>query len=250
VVAALNLAGQSVHEYQGFRFSLFPRQGGRALELDNLEHLQWMGRFIGRLHAVGACRSFENRLQLNVGTYGQNPYQFLTKHEFIPLEFRSQFDELMPKLLDLLKHNFELVDDLQIIRLHGDCHPGNILWAEDGPWFVDLDDCLMGPAIQDIWMLLTGANEQENRRAVDAILRGYQEFHDFNYDELYLIEALRTLRMIHYSGWLAKRWHDPAFPLNFPWFNSLSYWQEQLYSLQQQVELVEKSCQALKPWGL
>ncbi len=244
VVAPLILAGRTLNEYQGFRFAVFPSKGGRTLELDNLDHLEWMGRFIGRLHAVGACSSFQHRLKLDVESYGYKPYQFLLENNFIPPDLKAEFETVVKEVLEKIKINFELAGEISCIRLHGDCHVGNVLWGAEGPWFVDLDDCLMGPSIQDLWMLLTGYNESENRLATDRILKGYQEFNDFNYDELYLIEALRTLRMIHYSGWLAKRWQDPAFPLNFPWFNTQSYWQEQLSQLKQQLWLVEQSCGA------
>ena len=246
VVSPLILADRSLHEYHDFRFALFPNQGGRTLELDNLDYLEWMGRFIGRLHAVGACTSFQHRLHLDVNSYGYSAYQFLSEHNFIPMELKSEFEELTQALLMQIKLNFEEAGEISSIRLHGDCHAGNVLWGSQGSWFVDLDDCLMGPAIQDLWMLLNGYNESENTVAMNRLLRGYQEFHDFNYDELYLIEALRTLRMIHYSAWLARRWEDPSFPLNFPWFNTLNYWQEQLSLLKHQLLLVRESCLSLK----
>ena len=234
VVAPLMIASQTLHEYQGFRFALFPRQGGRVLELDNQEHLESVGRFIGRLHAVGACQPFKHRLSLDVKSYGDEPYQFLLEHDFIPAELKNNFCHVIEGLLQKVQPIFASVESLCYIRLHGDCHAGNILWSHNGPQFVDLDDCLMGPAIQDIWMLLSSNNAHDITTQLERIMRGYQEFHDFNFRERYLIEALRALRMIHYAAWLAKRWEDPAFPLNFPWFNTPRYWGELINDLREQ----------------
>lgn len=237
VVAPLIIGDQTLHVYNNFRFALFPRQGGRPLELDNLEHLEWMGRFIARIHAVGAMRPFEHRLQLDVQSYGYEPYQFLLTHNFIPAELKHNFCLAVETLLLKIKQNFQNIESIDNIRLHGDCHAGNVLW-NNGPQFVDLDDCLMGPAIQDIWMLLSGSREQIDLQ-LRHILLGYREFYDFNPREIHLVETLRTLRMIHYSGWLAKRWEDPAFPLNFPWFNTPRYWQDQLQHLNEQIDKVD-----------
>jgi len=240
VVAPLVLnQNQSLHEYQGFRFALFPRQGGRTLELDNLAHLTWMGRFIGRLHAIGACTSFQHRLTLDTQTYGYQSYYYLMQHNFIPNELRQDYARIIEAVLQKVEQCFQKIDRLNSIRLHGDCHAGNVLWSDSGPRIVDLDDCLMGPAVQDIWMLISGNTEEEVNLQLNAILRGYREFHDFNLAELRLIEALRSLRMIHYSAWLARRWADPTFPLNFPWFNTPRYWQEQLQNLTEQFRLLE-----------
>lgn len=240
VVAPLAIDNkQTLHHYQGYRFALFPRQGGRALELDNLEQLEWMGRFIGRLHAVGACQPFRHRLNLDVQTYGYQPYRFLVDNAFIPADIQENYCYTIEAVLRKVERRIEQAGHVDKLRLHGDCHAGNVLWNQTGPQIVDLDDCLMGPAIQDIWMLISGHTEQEKQVQLDRILRGYCEFHDFNPRELHLIEALRTLRMIHYSGWLAKRWEDPAFPLNFPWFNTARYWQEQMQNLNEQSLLLD-----------
>lgn len=233
VVAPLVIADRTLHEYQNYRFALFPRKGGRVLELDNLEQLEWVGRFMGRIHAVGACHQFQHRLRLDVSSYGHAPYQFLLKNNFIPAELKNNFCHLLDELLPQIAQKFAQVQPLIYLRLHGDCHAGNILWNNDGPQFVDLDDCLMGPAIQDIWMLLSG-NDQDINQQLERILQGYQKFHDFNFSEINLIEALRTLRMIHYAAWLANRWQDPAFPLNFPWFNTSRYWEGLLNDLREQ----------------
>jgi Ser/Thr protein kinase RdoA (MazF antagonist) len=241
VIAPLIVAsGKSLHQHQGFRFAVFPRQGGRTLELDNLEQLEWMGRFIGRLHAISACKPFQHRLSLDVQTYGINSYHFLIQNNFFPPALQSEFIRVIERLLEQITQRFQTAGNIKYIRLHGDCHVGNVLWNDEGPRIVDLDDCLMGPAIQDIWMLLSGNTEAQVNIQLDAILSGYQDFHDFNYHELQLIEALRTLRMINYCAWLAKRWDDPAFPLNFPWFNTLPYWQELLADFGEQVMLLNQ----------
>lgn len=239
VVAPLVLpSGKTLHTYQDYRFALFPRQGGRPLELDNLEQLEWMGRFIGRIHAVGACRPFQHRIKLDAETYGHEPYRFLLEHDFIPDEIKQNFCAITETVLQKIEKRFQQVGQLTYIRLHGDCHAGNVLWNNNGPQIVDLDDCLMGPAIQDIWMLLSGSKHDTDLQ-LDHILGGYRQFYDFNIRELQLIEAMRTLRMIHYSAWLAKRWEDPAFPLNFPWFNTARYWQDQLQNLRDQADLID-----------
>jgi Ser/Thr protein kinase RdoA (MazF antagonist) len=242
VVAPLvDPAGTTLHHFQGFRFALFPKQSGRSLELDNLEHLEWVGRLMGRLHAIGNCHLFHHRLHLDVQNYGYIPYQFLLEHDFIPLDIKNSFCITVDSILERIKECFDQVGVISSLRLHGDCHAGNILWHNTGPQIVDLDDCLNGPAIQDLWMMITGNTKPELSLQLQKILRGYNEFNDFNHRELYLIEALRTLRMIHYSAWLAKRWEDPAFPLNFPWFNTQRYWLEQLQHLNEQIVLLEQT---------
>ncbi len=234
VAPIVSAAGQTLHHYQEFRFALFPRQSGRALELDNSEQLAWMGRFIGRLHAVSACKPFHHRLQLNVQTYGYEPYRFLLDNDFIPEYLKLDFSRTVENLLTKTEQNFLAAGPIDSIRLHGDCHAGNVLWNATGPQIVDLDDCLMGPAIQDMWMLLSGSPEQMNIQ-LNTILDGYCEFYDYNYRELRLVEDLRTLRLLQYAGWLAKRWEDPAFPKSFPWFNTPHYWQELLQDLNDQL---------------
>jgi Ser/Thr protein kinase RdoA (MazF antagonist) len=197
-----------------------------------------MGRFIGRLHAVGACKPFTHRIRLDVQTYGYQPYQFLVENNFIPEELKYNYCYAVDALLKKIEYSFAKAGSINYIRLHGDCHAGNVLWNASGPVIVDLDDCLMGPAIQDIWMLLSGNTEQVKIQ-LDRILDGYCEFNDYDPRELHLVEALRTLRMIHYAGWLAKRWEDPAFPLSFPWFNTPRYWQDQLQHLNEQSALLD-----------
>jgi Ser/Thr protein kinase RdoA (MazF antagonist) len=238
VAPLMNHDQQTLHHYQNFRFALFPCRGGRTLELDNLDHLEWMGRFIGRLHAVAAVHSFQHRMKMDVNTYGYEPFHFLMKNNFIPESLKENYFLTVENLLKKIEARFATAGQINYIRLHGDCHVGNVLWNNTGPQIVDLDDCLSGPAIQDIWMLLSGNTATENRIQLDVILEGYSEFYDFNYREIHLIEALRALRMLHYSAWLAKRWNDPAFPLNFPWFNTMHYWQEQCQDLNDQLILL------------
>ncbi|MBA2648896.1 MAG: serine/threonine protein kinase [Legionella sp.] len=239
IIAPLIINNQTLHHHNDFKFALFPRRGGHPLELDNSEQLEWMGRFIGRIHRISACKPFEHRIQLNTQSYGQDPYEYLIDHHFIPDYLKSNFCKTVELALQKIKHIFEVVGHVDQIRLHGDCHAGNVLWSDSGPHIVDLDDCLMGPAIQDIWMLLSGETTQMDVQ-LEKILQGYCEFHDFNFRERHLIEVFRTLRMIHYSGWLAKRWADPAFPLNFPWFNTPVYWQNHLMNLNEQIALLDQ----------
>lgn len=237
VIAPIKINGKTLHGWEGFRFALFPRKSGRALEVDNMEQLEQMGRFIGRIHAVGSCRSFQHRIHIDADTYGYQPYQFLMKNNFIPAELQTNFSAATEEALQLITHQLKETTHFPIIRLHGDCHAGNILWNGSAMHIVDLDDCLMGPAVQDIWMMLSGS-ENEVKLQLKHILDGYHEFYDFNLRELHLIESLRTLRMIHYAGWLAKRWEDPAFPANFPWFNTSKYWETQLANIREQVAIL------------
>lgn len=239
VIAPLVINDHTLHHYHNFRFALFPRHGGRALELNNNEQLEWMGRFIGRLHSVGASRPFHHRMQLTAQSYGYAAYAFLIEHHFIPDYLTANFCRTVETALQKIDQIFNGLGQISQIRLHGDCHAGNVLWRDEGPHIVDLDDCLMGPAIQDMWMLLSGDAKQMDLQ-LTTILQGYNEFHDFNPRERHLIEVLRTLRMLHYSAWLAKRWTDPTFPLNFPWFNAPVYWQNLIVSFNEQLELLDQ----------
>lgn len=237
---------QSLHEYQGYRFALFPRKGGRVLELDDLDQLEWMGRFIGRLHAVSACRPFKHRMRLDVASYGEGPYRFLIDNNFVPADILEPYRQTVEALLAEITLNFQQVGELNYLRLHGDCHAGNVLWNDEGPQIVDLDDCLMGPAVQDLWMLISGSQEEEREIKLHRILRGYEEFNEFNDRELYLVESLRSLRLIHYSAWLARRWEDPTFPLHFPWFNTRLYWMQQVDDLGDQLGLLRKVNESMR----
>jgi Ser/Thr protein kinase RdoA (MazF antagonist) len=241
VVAPLpDSAGRTLLEHEGYRFALYPRRGGRWPDLEDPDKLMWLGRFIGRIHAVGAVRAFRHRPGITVEGFGTDSYQFLLERGFVPAALAPTYREVVEEVLGEVGHAFAAVPALRRIRLHGDCHPGNILWTDQGPHFVDLDDCRTGPAVQDLWMLLSGERAEVTRQLAE-ILEGYEEFHDFDRRELRLIEPLRTLRIIHYSAWLARRWEDPAFPQNFPWFNTAKYWEEQLGILREQLERIAEA---------
>ncbi|WP_456379802.1 serine/threonine protein kinase [Thiolapillus sp.] len=229
---------QSLFEYQDFRFALYPRQGGRSPNLENPDHLEWIGRLLGGIHAAGASQPFKHRETLSVDSLGWQSLAWLRESGMLPPEIASSYMALCKDLLLQIDDVFTTHDSRQL-RLHGDCHPGNILWTDQGPHFVDMDDCRTGPAIQDLWMLLSG-DRQEMTLQLSELVEGYRLFHDFDTRELVLIEPLRSLRLIHYSAWLARRWDDPAFPKAFPWFNTNAYWQEQLGILQQQQELLNQ----------
>lgn len=230
---------KTLNQVDGFRFSVFPRQGGRVPEIEGREKLEWMGRFIARIHAIGALKPFKKRPALNITHFGDEPRDYLLKHDFIPADLFSAYSSVSAYALDSVRRCFERADKVKTLRLHGDCYPGNILWTDDGPHFVDFDDSRMGPAIQDLWMLLSG-DRAEMTLQLNYLLAGYQTFYDFNARELHLLEALRTLRLIHYSAWIAKRWDDPAFPMAFPWFNTPRYWQDRIIELREQIALMDE----------
>lgn len=239
VVAPLAIAGRTLHEHGGFRFAVYPRRGGRAPEFDNLDTLEWMGRFLGRIHAIGALRAFDTRPALDIATFGDEPRDYLLNEGWIPADLNEAYETVSAHALDAVRRCYEEAGEIALLRLHGDCHAGNVLWTEAGPHFVDFDDSRMGPAVQDLWMLLSG-ERAEMTRQLETVLAGYEEFHDFNPRELHLVEALRTLRLIHYSAWLAQRWEDPAFPAAFPWFNSQRYWQDRILELREQLALMQE----------
>lgn len=237
VVAPLRFNNQSLLFHQNFRYALYPRKGGRTPELDNPQHLEWLGRFIGRIHALGSQQTFQYRPAIDIQSYVIDARDFLLHNNFIPDYLSDAYNSLMDDLLKLIEQRMADVN-FSSLRLHGDCHPGNILWTDDGPHFVDFDDSRSGPAVQDLWMLISG-NMDEQRQQMDKLLDGYFEFFDFNPAELRLIEPLRSMRIIHYAAWLAKRWDDPTFPLNFPWFNTPAYWEEHVLSLREQFSLLQ-----------
>jgi Ser/Thr protein kinase RdoA (MazF antagonist) len=244
VVAPLALEGRTLHQFGGFAFSVCPRRGGRAPELDDSEVLEWIGRFLARIHIVGAARPFATRPALDAQSFGLEPRDWLLTHEMIPLDVQSAWEKHCAKalaMIDATPLGHGAAGGIRMIRLHGDCHPGNILWTPgEGPHFVDLDDARTGPAVQDLWMLLSGERAQRQRQ-LGAVVDGYETMREFDREELALIEPLRTLRLIHYSAWLARRWDDPIFPINFPWFGSSDYWQGQVLMLQEQIEAMEEA---------
>jgi Ser/Thr protein kinase RdoA (MazF antagonist) len=238
VVAPL-VTGSSLLEHEGFRFALYPRRPGRTPELDNPDTLRWLGRFIARIHAVGSLRRFEHRPSIDVKTFGRDPLRYVLEHDFVPQELTATYRSVVEDVLGRVERAFDRAGSVRAIRLHGDCHSGNILWTDEGPHFVDLDDARMGPAVQDVWMWLSG-DRQEMQLQFNSVMEGYREFHDFNPAELWLVEALRSLRLIHYSGWLAQRWDDPAFPQSFPFFNTQRYWQDQILALREQAAALDE----------
>lgn len=238
-VPALIIAGRSLQVYRGMRFAVFARRGGRPPELDDPETLEWLGRFIGRIHLVGAQQPFLHRPALDIASFGEAPRDALLRSGFIPPDLEPAWRSVVEQALEGVRHCYARAGQVGILRLHGDCHPGNVLWTEQGPHFVDFDDSRMGPALQDLWMLLSGERADMTRQLSD-LLAGYEDFCAFDRRELHLLEALRTLRLIHYSDWLARRWHDPAFPAAFPWFNTQRYWQDRILELREQIALMDE----------
>lgn len=232
VIAPMQIDGRTLFEHAGFRFTLFRRFGGRAPEFDNPDHLLMLGRLLGRLHAVGAMRPFEHRPELTVASFGLESVAWLREHDSVPQSLRPAYFSVAD---DLLARIQAIYADQQhpSIRLHGDLHVGNLLWRDDLLYMVDLDDCRQGPAVQDLWMMLSGERDQRQGQ-LSELVDGYNEFHDFDPRQLALIEPLRSLRLIHYSAWLARRWDDPAFPRHFPWFASERYWADQILTLREQ----------------
>ena len=236
VIAPQVIDERTLFEHEGFRFALFKRSGGRWPELDNMENLKWIGRFLGRIHQLGSATSFKYRPAITPQTFGREQVSWLLSAKKLPAHLESRYQQLTDQALSSIEDIYNFIQPHQF-RIHGDCHPGNILWTDDGPHFVDMDDCRSGPAIQDMWMLLSGETD-EMRQQLDALLEGYEMFRYFDFQESSLIEALRTLRMIHYAVWLAKRWDDPAFPPAFTWFGTDAYWEEHLRMIEDQLELI------------
>ncbi|MDP5238111.1 serine/threonine protein kinase [Uliginosibacterium sp. 31-16] len=226
--------GDTLAHAGGFRVAVFERRGGRTPELDHPEVLEWLGRFIGRIHAQGATRAYEHRLLLDVANWGDMPGEFVLASPHLPADLREAYRAALTGALDGVRASFERAGEVRQLCLHGDCHPGNVLWTDAGPHFVDFDDSCMGPAVQDLWMLLSGERGEMTRQLCDLVA-GYEDFADFNPREVGLIEALRTLRLIHHAAWLARRWEDPAFPVAFPWFNTRGWWEEHIGTLRDQV---------------
>ena len=239
VVAPLTLAGRTLHRFAGFRFAVYPRQGGRMPELDDRATLEWLGRFIGRIHAVGALAPFTHRPALSIATFGDEPRDYLLAHGFVPADLVDAYRSVSAMALEGVRRCFDRAGDVRTLRLHGDCHASNVLWTADGPHFVDFDDARTGPAVQDLWMLLSGDRAAATRQLAD-VLAGYEDFAEFDRRELFLVEALRTLRLVHYAAWIARRWDDPAFPAAFPWFNTQRYWQDRILELREQIAAMDE----------
>jgi Ser/Thr protein kinase RdoA (MazF antagonist) len=233
------VAPASTGEFGGFRFAVYPRRGGRTPELGDPKVLEWIGRFLGRIHAVGSVKPFAHRESLSAKTFGAEPRAWLLQSDFIPADLLEAWKAVTQQALALVDACYTRAGEVKPIRLHGDCHPGNILWTPDGPHFVDLDDSRMGPAVQDLWMLLSGERAAMSAQ-LKSVLTGYEQFMAFERRELNLLEALRTLRLIHYSAWIGRRWDDPAFPAAFPWFNTQRYWQDRILELREQIALMQE----------
>ncbi|MEC8230582.1 MAG: serine/threonine protein kinase [Pseudomonadota bacterium] len=239
LAAPLTLNGETLHHHivdgTDYRFALFPSVGGRQFENDNLDQLEWMGRFIGRIHRVAQATPFAHRPTIDVESYLDEPKRVLEQSTLLPAHLKTAFFAILNPVIEATKKAYRPSSS---IRLHGDCHPGNILWR-DGPTFVDLDDCRMGPAIQDLWMMLSGDRQQQLLQ-LDTLVEAYEEFHPFDTSQLTLIEPLRAMRMVHYMAWLSRRWEDPAFPRAFPWFAEDKYWEGQILALKEQLAALQE----------
>jgi len=245
LVAPSLVNNSSIHEFNGFQFALFPMQGGYAPELELPDTMYRIGLNIGRLHACGATKQFKHRTSISIDRMAKQSRDFLLTNEFIPMSLESAYSSLSNDLISLMESIWDEADP-SFLRIHGDCHMGNILWRDDLAHFVDFDDCLMGPAIQDIWLLLSGDRTQQTS-LLSEFLEGYEQFANFELKELRLVEVLRTLRLMNYAAWLARRWQDPAFPMHFPWFNAERYWSEHILELREQLSLLHENPLQLAP---
>ena len=233
VVAPLAFAGRTLLRHDGFRYALAPRRGGRAPALESPDQLQWLGRLIARMHVVGASQPFAQRGRLDRDTMVQQPMRAALASSLLPASLQPNYRAAGTRLDAAIAARMQARGPLRQLRLHGDCHPGNVLWTDAGPHFVDFDDARSGPAVQDLWML---ANDE---RAMQALLEGYQQFRDFDHAELALIPALRAMRQLHYAGWIAARWHDPAFPAAFPFAAEARWWEQHIADLHELADELE-----------
>ena len=239
VVAPLAIDGRTLNAFEGFRFAVYPRRGGRPPELEDAKTLEWIGRFLGRIHATGAVRGFKERPALDIESHGTEPRKWLLASKLVPADVLEAWKAATALALEGVRRCYDRAGNVKGIRLHGDCHSGNVLWTDEGPHFVDLDDSRTGPAVQDLWMLLSGDRASMTRQISD-VLAGYEQFHEFDPGELALVEALRTLRLLHYSAWIARRWDDPAFPAAFPWFGTQRYWQDRILEMRELIAAMDE----------
>ncbi|MCX7052568.1 MAG: serine/threonine protein kinase [Proteobacteria bacterium] len=234
VAAPQRFEDATLHRHEGLRYAVFPRLAARAVEIDAQDSLQLIGRTLGRMHAIGAKAPFRHRVTLSSERLGWQARDALLSSPLLEQTMADKYAEASAALLEAVDEAIERIGPVGRIRLHGDCHLGNILWREQGPVFVDLDDCMMGPRIQDLWMFLSGTPD-EREGQWNELASGYRQFHAIDEWERDLVEPLRALRMVHHAAWLAARWEDPAFPRAFPWFTSPRFWQEHLSDLWQQL---------------
>ena len=238
VVAPLEIQGRTLHHFQGHRFALFELRGGHAPEPGNRDVLTHLGRVLGRLHAVGASGRFTHRGVIGIESHGEDPVHYLLENRWLPPDLEGNFERLAEALFDAMDACYERAGDSTVLRLHGDCHPGNILWRDEQAHFVDLDDCLSGPAVQDLWML--AGRREDSREPWRWLLEGYETFRAFDRRELHLVESLRTLRLLPHNAWIARRWHDPAFPVAFPWFEAPRHWESVITQMQEQLAALQE----------
>ncbi|WP_339824907.1 serine/threonine protein kinase [uncultured Arenimonas sp.] len=238
VVAPLEIQGRTLHHFQGHRFALFELRGGHAPEPGNRDVLTHLGRVLGRLHAVGASGRFTHRGVIGIESHGEDPVHYLLENRWLPPDLEGNFERLAEALFDAMDACYERAGESTVLRLHGDCHPGNILWRDEQAHFVDLDDCLSGPAVQDLWML--AGRREDSREPWRWLLEGYETFRAFDRRELHLVESLRTLRLLHHNAWIARRWHDPAFPVAFPWFEAPRHWESVITQMQEQLAALQE----------
>ncbi len=239
VLAPLAVADETLHSHDGFRFAVYPSQGGRAPELDRSDDLEQLGRSLARLHNTGALQAFEHRPQLDITSHGYSARDTVLDSGLLPDDTRASYQAIADQLLAGIERCFERAGDVGRIRLHGDCHPGNILRREETQWLLDFDDCCMGPAMQDLWLFLSGDRDYMQARLNDLV-EGYSAFRRFDPRELHLIEGLRGLRMLNHAAWLARRWDDPAFPQAFPYFNTRRYWDDYILNLREQAGQIDE----------
>ncbi len=232
VVAPIAINGQTLFHFNQFRFAVFESKGGRNPNLDDKDTLIWLGRYLGRIHLLGESKNYQTRPTLTLKSFGHESANYLIKKDFLPAHIKTAYQAISSQILAHCQQVFDRYGPVNNIRLHGDCHPSNVMWTESGPQFVDFDDSRMGPAIQDLWMLV---NDNSDRTQWNYLIEGYEDFREFDDREFKLVEPLRAMRMLHYSAWLAQRWEDPSFKFNFPWFNETRYWEEHILSLKEQL---------------
>lgn len=236
VIAPLRFANRSLFEFQGYRFAIYPSEGGRVVDLESTEQLLWMGRTIARIHNVSATSRFAHRPMFSVNTLGEQNIAFLKKSHQIPPHIEAQYITIAEQVIAECSRILATFDQSKMIKVHGDCHPGNILWNQSAPIFMDFDDCMMAPAIQDLWMMIP--NDGQSDKHWSALFEGYASFREPPLQDIYLIETLRSLRILHYTAWIARRWNDPTFQKNFSWFDTPGYWENQVLSLKEQLALL------------